>query len=284
MISHRLSSLGIILLLFLFPLVFIGCSADGKSDAVLASDTSMVSRAEADRNTIVPTSTPVPEPSKEPSPYPTETPVPSVTSTPVPSPAEVVPAEEISFYEDEIRIHIDEKMDLRVELLPDNTTDTLLVWTSSDESVVTVSDTGTVSGVGFGDAEITVSTSNGLSDTCHIFVSYAKRTLDLKYKFHREDDNNIGKEWNYVVEINGKTAVNGPVDLSVGDVLEFYVKAVESDVKPDVGENTVTHTVTEEDLAEGFTVEVEVTVTENGGRNYGLSAEFIYEFIYSVDQ
>ena len=51
---------------------------------------------------------------------------------------------------------------------------------------------------------------------------------------------------------------------------------------PDVGEATVTHTVTEEDFANGFSVEVEVYATENGGRNSGKSAHFVTTFTFEI--
>ena len=44
-------------------------------------------------------------------------------------------------------------------------------WESSDEEVATVSDSGVVTAAGFGEAVITVTSHNGLEDTCPVSVS-----------------------------------------------------------------------------------------------------------------
>lgn len=49
-----------------------------------------------------------------------------------------------------------------------------LSWKSSDRDVATVSSSGLVEGVAPGTADITVSTSNGLSDVCHVTVKEVK--------------------------------------------------------------------------------------------------------------
>ena len=51
---------------------------------------------------------------------------------------------------------------------------TEIIWESSDESVVTVDETGAVYGVGVGTATVTAKTADGsLEATCEVTVSYS---------------------------------------------------------------------------------------------------------------
>lgn len=75
---------------------------------------------------------------------------------------------------------------LTAEVLPSNATYTDIIWTSSNESIATVSSTGVVEAVGVGDAIITA-TADGISDTCEVTVAkkpvtsvtLSKDTLEL---------------------------------------------------------------------------------------------------------
>ena len=69
----------------------------------------------------------------------------------------------------EAEMTIGETLTLEATVMPDNTTDKTLVWSSSDETVATVVD-GVVTAVGVGSCDITVS-CQGVSDVCHIVVN-----------------------------------------------------------------------------------------------------------------
>lgn len=180
-----------------------------------------------------------------------------------------------------------ETKDLSYELTPENPRNKTLTWTSSDESVVTVSSSGTIKAVAGGEAKITATSSNGISASCIVTVHVSQNDLYFYYYQDRTDDNKIGNEWKHITEINGKALSDydfgGKVTLNVGDNLTFYCKSTEDDKKPDVGSKKVTHKVTEKDLINGFTVKVDVYVTENGGRYKGKTAHFVNEFQYTVD-
>ena len=64
-------------------------------------------------------------------------------------------------------------LQLTASLIPSDTTDTLdeVTWTSSNENVATVSNSGLVTGIEEGQATITLKHKNGLTDTCEITVS-----------------------------------------------------------------------------------------------------------------
>ena len=60
---------------------------------------------------------------------------------------------------------------LNATVSPEDATDRTLTWTSSDESVVRVSENGEVSAVSPGNATVTVTASNGLSASCSVTVT-----------------------------------------------------------------------------------------------------------------
>lgn len=105
--------------------------------------------------------------------------------------------------------------------------------------------------------------------------------MNLRVTHPRDDDNNIGDEWSYVTQVNGERA-GGEYIISVGDKLSFYAEFTESDDNPDVGKASTTYTVTEDDLKNGFTVSMDLNVTENGGRNSGKRAHFTVNYNYTA--
>lgn len=65
-----------------------------------------------------------------------------------------------------------DKLTLHATINPSDTTDDkTLTWTSSNEDVATVDSDGVVTAVSSGEADITVKTSNGKTDSCHITVT-----------------------------------------------------------------------------------------------------------------
>ena len=80
--------------------------------------------------------------------------------------------------------------------------------------------------------------------------------------------------------INGERA-KGEMEVAVGDNISFSARMEEEDTKPDIGSESASHTVTKEDIMNGFSTSLEVVVTENGGRNKGKSAHFVvtYKFV-----
>ena len=60
---------------------------------------------------------------------------------------------------------------LNATVFPEDATDRTLTWTSSDESVVRVSENGEVTAVAPGNATVTVTASNGLSASCSVTVT-----------------------------------------------------------------------------------------------------------------
>ena len=78
--------------------------------------------------------------------------------------------ETITLNETELMLAIGEQYQLEVSFGSDDVTDQDVIWTSSDDEVAMVDDTGNVTANGFGTATITASTENGKSDECTVEV------------------------------------------------------------------------------------------------------------------
>lgn len=81
-----------------------------------------------------------------------------------------VVATEINIDTKELTVLEGKKKVINANILPENTTNTALVWTSSDESIASVENTGQVTCHKGGTVDITATTANGLKATCKLNV------------------------------------------------------------------------------------------------------------------
>lgn len=168
----------------------------------------------------------------------------------------------------------------KVTISPYNAEDKALVWTSSNETVATVDENGKVTAIGDGTATISASANSGVVASFDVNVDSTKTLMKLNVKYPREDDVNIGDDWSYDIQVNGERAYS-EMGIAVGETLNFYAQFTESDDNPDVGSAKAAHTVTVEDISNGFEVSMDVYVSENGGKNSGKSAHFVVTFTFS---
>lgn len=89
---------------------------------------------------------------------------------------DTVLAESVTLNKSELGLAVGESEKLTATVLPENTTDKSVVWTSSKDSVATVSSDGTVTAVSVGDAVITA-TCGAKSDECTVSVTAALGTV-----------------------------------------------------------------------------------------------------------
>lgn len=171
----------------------------------------------------------------------------------------------------------------KTTISPSNVEDKTLTWTSSDEAVATVDEKGNVIAVSGGTATISATANNGVAASFDVNVDGTKTLMKLNVRHPREDDVNIGDEWSYDVQVNGERAYN-EMGVAVGETLSFYAQFTESDDNPDVGSAKTTHTVTEDDIANGFEVTMDLYVKENGGKNSGKSAHFVITYTFSPNK
>lgn len=79
-------------------------------------------------------------------------------------------AESVAFAKSRVSLLPGDRVQLRYEVLPENTPDKSVTWESSDSTVVTVKN-GEVVALEPGTCTVTVTTANGKKDTCKITVS-----------------------------------------------------------------------------------------------------------------
>ena len=193
---------------------------------------------------------------------------------------EPVAVESVGFDFEQMTIGLGETVNLEAVITPENADDKTVKWSCSDQSVATIDSEGKLVALAKGSATITAEANNGLSSSFELTVDASRRAMNLRVTHPRDDDNNIGDEWTYVTEINGERTGREYV-VNVGDTLTFHAKFTESDNNPDVGEASKSYTVTEDDLINGFTVTMDLYVTENGGSNSGKSAHFVVTFTFT---
>ena len=194
--------------------------------------------------------------------------------------SEPIKVESILIKEVDDDIMLGRSISLSFEVKPEKADKNTVSWSSSDTSVVRIDQNGVAYGVSGGTATITAFTSEGVSSNIELTVDGSKRVMNVKTSHLRNDDENIGDEWSFYQEINGETPEK-QYTVSVGDTLSFYARYTEQDEKPDVGEAWASYTVSDDDLVNGFTVSMDLYVTENAGRNSGKSANFTVDYVFT---
>lgn len=91
----------------------------------------------------------------------------------------VVSPASITLNKTEVELNKGGRVTLKATLDPDDCTDKTVIWSSDNEAVATVSETGVVNAVGGGYAVITATASNGLTATANVKVSVPATGLSL---------------------------------------------------------------------------------------------------------
>jgi len=113
--------------------------------------------------------TPTEAPTATPTKAPTATPKPTEKPTPEPT----VNVESVNLDEPVLTLGIEDTKQLNAEVLPSSSTDSSIIWTSSNESSVSVSADGLVTGVALGNSTITATSNDSkVSSSCEITVRY----------------------------------------------------------------------------------------------------------------
>ena len=176
---------------------------------------------------------------------------------------------------------IGEKTTPSVTISPYNAEESL-TWSSSNESVAVVDSKGASTAVGGGTTTITASSPNGITASYTINVDGSKHLMNLRITNIQQNDVNIGNEWSYINEVNGERIyIYDTIGLASGQNLTLHTRISEDDDNPDIGENTTWYTVSDGDIINGFTVTMDVYVTENGGKNSGKSAYYVVSYIFT---
>ena len=151
-------------------------SKDGKVTAVKAGSVKITATAVSGKNVTATCDIKVaeaekPQPTPEPKPQPQPTPEPEPQPTP-----QKVAATTITLDKTTANLKEGETVELKATVGPENATDKSVTWTSSDESVATVSKDGKVTAVKAGSVKITATAVSGknVTATCDITVTQAE--------------------------------------------------------------------------------------------------------------
>lgn len=125
---------------------------------------------------------------------------------------------------------------------PSNATDKSLTWSSDNEKVVTVDKNGNIKGVGFGEANITVKTSNGKTATAKVYSNPKSITLasattkyislygtQKKATYTIKIDGNGLAVPNDAIEWDAPDAFGSTAPVSIntsGNVIDFFAREV----------------------------------------------------------
>ena len=137
----------------------------------------------------------------------------------------------------ELELLVGKEETLKATVTPSNATNKKVTWTSSDETVATVSNTGAVTAVAAGTATITVTTEDGaFTDTCTVTVTQPETFRFVKVDALKDggeyiitNDNTVGGTSTRALKNPGGTdsgtsisATNGKTTVTIleGDVIE----------------------------------------------------------------
>ena len=177
-----------------------------------------------------------------------------------------VMAESISIANNDTEILIEDTQALECEFAPENTTDKTIVWTTSDESVISVSADGEITANKLGTATITA-THNELTDSIAIEVKPIDAEsieIILPDDTETNDDGtpkvNKGSEVQLKAEILPENTTYKEVEWSVSD--ETIATIDKDGVLTTNGTGTITVTAT---AKSGVTKEIEIEIYSSAG-------------------
>lgn len=170
-------------------------------------------------------------------------------------------------------IYVGKPITLKATIEPKTAKNKKVEWSSSNESVATVSSNGQVKGVSPGSVVITAKSPDGPSDNYHATVKMPPVTLKVSAKAQIDYNDHVGRSWGKQLYVNGG-AVNGSAKVTVenGDIITVQYEVWENDKWPDEGSCIRKIEITPEIMTKGITIEEYITVYENGGRYSGHSA------------
>lgn len=152
-------------------------------------------------------------------------------------------AEQITFKADDVTVDAGKKIQLTATVLPKNTDDKSVVWSSSDESIATVDARGRVSAISLGTCEITCASASvpevKAAATVHVQQPVTAITLNGPYEVW------MGENQTMTWTVEPANASNPALKLETGNrkILTIDENGVMTPVK--TGETTVTATSTD---------------------------------------
>ena len=177
---------------------------------------------------------------------------------------ETVPVESVSLDKETAELEEGQSLTLVATVLPENATNKDVIWSSSDDEVATVDETGKVTAVKAGEATITVTTEDGAkTDTCVVTVKEkAPVTVPVESVSLDKEAAELeeGQSLTLVATVLPENATNKNVTWSSSDDKVATVDATGKVTAVAAGEATIT--VTTEDGSKTDTCQVTVKAPE----------------------
>ena len=160
---------------------------------------------------------------------------------------------------------------LQASVAPITATDPTLLFKSSDESVLKVSDKGVVTAVGPGTAHIIITSPDGPMKSVQFTVNRSPQKFRINYSTYLHSNDHLGGDWSYGLTVNGEKAYNGytvVLDPDSSFSVSFWVEEYD-DSYPDSGGYYQKFDYTDDLCKYGFSYSGDVEVIEVGGRYSG---------------
>lgn len=126
-----------------------------------------------------------------------------------------IPVEKVEFEQQSVVTNIDDDVNLKASVYPINATNKLLVWESSDTSVLVVDTDGNITFVGFGSAYVTVTSLDGNKKaSCYFVVTDTSVHQVVLYTIGNIDECKVGDTLQIYAEILPYEALNKEVVFS----------------------------------------------------------------------
>lgn len=135
------------------------------------------------------------------------------TSVSVSEQKTIIKATGIEINESITTIKEGESIQLTATIIPENTEDKSITWSSNDEDIATVSSTGKVIALKAGTVNITTSTSNGKNDTITIIVEEVKKIEENNNTIEQIHSNELNNRTTNTTE--DSDVINGIIGLGL---------------------------------------------------------------------
>ena len=173
------------------------------------------------------------------------------------------------------------KCKVKVSLFPENATDKSVTYTSSDTSILKVSEKGEVTATGVGTATITATSKDGPSASIAITVSPLPQKFKITWSAKMVSNDHVGNGWSKSFSVNDKSFASGStITLKPDDYFTVCLEIQQNDDNPDYGYFEEDIEYSEELCKSGYKINSYIIVEENGGRYRGHYAE--WEFTINI--
>ena len=172
-------------------------------------------------------------------------------------------------------VFVGKPVQLKPVIQPKNAANKKLTWSSSDESIATVSANGQIRGLMPGEVVITAASADGPTVSYRATVKMPPVTLKVTGSAKCIAKNHVGNRWQKEFYLNGEVFKGtGKVTVENGDTISVGCEILEDDKDPDWDSFMEEIEITPEIMKQGLKIERTLWVTENAGRYAGESAEW----------